>query len=356
MRILIVGLGYAGQRYWRAFDNLAKKMGFDLEIAYVGRKRRDNSLLYFNSVSSAISSFQPEITIISVNDNSHIEILERLKNYTGFIICEKPLAVPGDEWQCVCNNLKKIKGFALDLVERYSEATKILREKIQKEKWVLVRGNFYWGKDRLNDYRPTCGVTSEVIHALDLISWICSSQDTVKLENVLGVRSDFSISGANVLDTILLTAQLGDASVTGYSSFVNIQRQRNVDFSFVDLSGCIIHSRIIYDTPQWDHDHLKIWTRDKNGKEIIIAEHVVEKNKSGLKTLYKLSVFCEEVLRFVAFDTPPSQPFADLSTAMSLQTLLDEINQKTEITASVRYIYNTDRLLISEDADLESLG
>lgn len=356
MRILIIGLGYAGQRYWRTFDFLAKKETFNIEIAYVDRKCQHNSLLYFNSVVSAIRTFQPNITIVSVNDNSHIDILRELKNYTGFIICEKPLAIPGDNWQSACANLTHLKGFALGLIERYSETTQILRDTIQEQKWSLVRGHFYWGKNRLNDYRPTCGVTSEVIHPLDLVSWICSSKKRIKLENVIGIRSDFSISGSNILDTVLLTTRLANAPVTGYSSFVNIQRQRNIDFSFSDSSENIIYSRITYDTPQWDHDHLKIWTRDVEGKEIIITEHVIKNNDLKMESIHKLSIFCEDVLRFVEFNTPPSQPFADLSTAMSLQKILDEINQRTTNAALAHYINNSGRILLSKDADLETLG
>ena len=42
-------------------------------------------------------------------------------------------------------------------------------------------------------HEPTCGVTSEVIHALDLVGWICPRLGPLQLHGVLGVRSDFDL-------------------------------------------------------------------------------------------------------------------------------------------------------------------
>ncbi|MGL4859196.1 MAG: Gfo/Idh/MocA family oxidoreductase [Enterobacteriaceae bacterium] len=255
-----------------------------------------------------------------------------MKGYTGFVICEKPLATQGDRWREACSGLAQIRGFALDLVERYSEVTRRLKEKVHQQNWSLVRAHFYWGKDRINDYRPTCGVSSEIIHALDLINWICPHSEGIKLEQVLGARSDFSISGPAVLDSVLLTATLGEVPVTGYSSFVNVQRQRNVDLSFVDKAGTIIHAHLIYDTPHWDHDHLRIWQRDKNGADLVILEHSINRYQAGLETVYKLSLLCEDVLRFMIFNTSPAQSFPSLDVAIYLQELLDDINEKVVTT------------------------
>ncbi|MBS1157605.1 MAG: putative oxidoreductase [Proteobacteria bacterium] len=356
MKILIVGLGYAGNRYRRAFSYLGERLKIGVEIAYVGRHQRTDALPYFDRVSSALSAFRPDIVVVSVNDQSHVAILKELGGYRGFIICEKPLATPTQPWREACRGLGEAKGFALDLVERYSEATRQLKREVACRGWSLVRASFHWGKDRLNDYRPTCGVVSEVIHALDLVEWICPSEGALRLEGVVGVRSDFSISGKDVLDTVLLTASLGEVPVAGYSSFVNVQRQRTVDLSFVDEPGRIFHARIIYDTPQWDHDHLRIWTRDDQGREVLVVEQRTSESIPGLETLQKLSQFCEDVLRRVAWQESPSQPFADLTTATALQQFLDDISQKVSTPSAARYVRSAARVLLPEDADLESLG
>src|SRR5690606_5861890 len=226
MKILIIGLGYAGNRYRRAFEHIATSTGLPLSLAYVGRRQKTTELPYFDNVGRALQVFEPDIVVVSVNDQSHASVLKQLAGYQGFVLCEKPLVTPGDALEELLGALDQVGGFALDLVERYSDATRQLRDWVERHDWQLVRASFHWGKDRINDYRPTCGVTSEVIHALDLVGWICPRAGQLQLDGVLGVRSDFSISGSEVLDTVQLTASLGEARVTGYASFVNIVRQR----------------------------------------------------------------------------------------------------------------------------------
>jgi len=356
MKILIIGLGYAGIRYRRAFEHIAVSTSLPLSLAYVGRRRKPTELPYFDSVSQALDEFAPEIVVVSANDHSHASVLQQLAGYQGFVICEKPLVTPQDNLTSLCAGLEQISGFALDLVERYSDASRQLREWVERQDWKLVRANFHWGKDRINDYRPTCGVTSEVIHALDLLSWICPHAGEFKLHGVLGVRSDFSISGDEVLDTVQLMASLGDAPVTGYSSFVNIVRQRTVDFTFVDRDARLIHARLVFDTPRWDHDQLRIWTRAANGTLEVLHEHTTEPDEPGLDTLHKLSRLCLEVVRAVALKEPPRQAFADLDTAVALQQLLNDLDTQAQTPLPASYLHGESRVLLAEDSDLESLG
>ncbi|WP_242443160.1 oxidoreductase [Pseudomonas sp. LFM046] len=283
-------------------------------------------------------------------------MLKQLAGYQGFVICEKPLATPQDDLSELAAALGQVSGFALDLVERYSDVTRQLREWVERHDWQLVRANLHWGKDRINDYRPTCGVTSEVIHALDLVGWICPRAGQLRLHGVLGVRSDFSISGEAVLDTVQLSASLGDAPVTGYSSFVNIVRQRTVDFSFVDRDARLIHARLVFDTPRWDHDQLRIWTRGANGAEELLHKFATTPDKPGLDTLHKLSRLCLQVVRAVALKEAPRQPFAGLDTAVALQRLLNDLDTHAQTPPPARYVHGETRLLLAEDSDLESLG
>ncbi|HEF2143706.1 TPA: Gfo/Idh/MocA family oxidoreductase [Escherichia coli] len=356
MKILIIGLGYAGQRFLRSFSYLGKELGTHMHFSYVSRHKRDVELPYFEKVSEAMKIISPDIIVVSVNDHSHVKTLRELEGFNRFIICEKPLAIPDEKWCDLTKPLKNIKGFALNLVERYSETTQKLRDEVKNREWVLVRASFHWGKDRINDYRPTCGVTSEIIHALDLINHIYPKDSPLKLETALGIKSDFSISGGDILDTVLLTAKLGNAPVAGYSSFVNIERQRNVDFTFIDSKGNLYHSRIVYDTPEWDSDHLKIWTWDSTDKNITVLDLKTEPRIPGLETVEKLSQFCKDVVLYVSNNIQPLQPFADLNTTFGLQELLDEISQKVLATSPARYIRGQTRVLLPHDADLESLG
>lgn len=357
MKLLIVGLGYAGKRYQRAFRHLAGTLDLPLDIAYVARQQRiDEALPYYPDLPRALAEFHPDVVVVSVNDHAHVGILRDLDGFAGFVLCEKPLATPGDDWPSACAGLANARGFALDLVERYSEASQRLKDRVAGHAWSLLRASFHWGKDRLNDYRPTCGVSSEVIHALDLVQWIGAPDEALRLRQAIGIGSDFSVSGPNVPDTVLLTATLGEAAVAGYSSFVNIQRQRTVDFSFADPAGQIFQARIVYDTPAWDHDELRIWTRDSDGREVLVDAFRTAPSEGGLETLLKLSRLCEDVARVTVLGGAPRQPFADLDEAVRLQSLLDGIGQQIGTPPLARYVRGAARVLIPKSADLESLG
>ena len=354
MNILIIGLGYAGNRFYSAFKSITHTE--EINFAYINRTEISHTLPCYESIKDALEKFKPEIIVISATDSQHINIIESLSNYDGFIICEKPLATPGDGWKAACDSLQNLSGFALDLVERYSFATVLLKSLIVERKWKLIRASFFWGKNRINDYRPTCGVMSEVIHPLDLITWICNDNHSLTIKSVSGVRSDFSISGDHILDTVLLTAELNGVPVTGFSSFVNIQRQRNVDFSFTDEFGEIIHSRITYDTPSWDCDHLRIWSVNSDGSENIIIDKQQENNVENLATIYKLSKLCSDVYGYVKEGTPPSQSFPGLEAAVRLQETLDYIQEHAVTPEPARYTHLGERKLLLKESSLELLG
>ncbi|MBU9844836.1 hypothetical protein [Rahnella ecdela] len=170
------------------------------------------------------------------------------------------------------------------------------------------------------------------------------------------MRSDFSISGEQILDTVLLTAEINGIPVTGMSSFVNIQRQRNVDFSFCDETAGIIHARITYDTPAWDCDHLRVWTINPDGSERILLDRLQEKSIEEFATIDKLSALCRDVYNFVKEGTQPSQPFPDLKTSVRLQETLDYLQENAITHEPARYIRYGKRTLLSRESALEVLG
>lgn len=356
MRILIIGLGYAGLRFQRAFEYAGACTGDVISLAYVDHRPKKTPLQHYTGIDEALASFTPDIVVVSTNDISHAGVLEELDGYPGFVICEKPLAAPNDELTNIPAGLSAARGFALNLVERYSAASQTLRSWVERHDWTLARATFHWGKDRINDYRPTCGVTSEVIHALDLLTWLCPAAGPMRLAAVLGIRSDFSISGNAVLDTVQLIATLGDAPVSGYASFVNIVRQRTVDLSFIDCEDQLIHARLTFDTPRWDHDQLRIWMRDTDGSELVVHEQSIAPTQPGLEALHKLSQLCLQVLEWVAHGRTPAVPFADLDTALSLQRLLNTLEAHALTPPAARYNRGADRALLTEGSDQESLG
>ncbi|WP_419418936.1 Gfo/Idh/MocA family oxidoreductase [Legionella sp. D16C41] len=358
MNILIVGLGYAGNRFLRALQYVASQhqLTSSLSIAYVDKQQKKPDLPYFNTVSTALSSFQPDLIIVTVNDEFHAEILNQLTNFSGFVICEKPLANNKDDLNHLAENLSKISGFCFDLIERYAETTVCLKNYIKEHKLKLLRAHFYWGKDRINDYRPTCGVTSEVIHALDLIQYLTECRQDYKLSNALGTCSDFSISGSQVLDSVMLSAYLNEAVITGYSSFVNITRKREIDLTFTTSQHQLVYAHMVFDTPEWDIDYLRVWQKTRQGDDVLLELHTekVTRNKQ-LQTIEKLCKLVNDVMLFIKYKAIPEQDFPDLAAALSLQKLLNSIESRVQTIGPITYTGPVREFLVDE-SDLERLG
>jgi hypothetical protein len=112
-----------------------------------------------------------------------------------------------------------------------------------------------------------------------------------------------------------------------------------------------------FDEPNWDSDHLRIWTRNERGTIVDLEYHRYQgASSSSTSTILKLSRLCLDVLRFVVEGDEPLQTFAGLETAIQLQMLLNEIDTESLTGTSVQYVQSGMRTLIPEDADLESLG
>ncbi|NEW05801.1 Gfo/Idh/MocA family oxidoreductase [Paenibacillus sp. SYP-B3998] len=357
MNVLIIGLGYAGTRFYNAFNNLELSGKEKIEIAYVGRRHHRQDLIYYTNIAKALEDFKPQIIVVSVNDGNHGEVIRQLNGYTGFVICEKPFAGIQDNLDLLESSLKNTVGFCLDLVERYSDATIALKQYVNKGQLRLLRANFYWGKDRIHDLRPTSGVISEIIHPLDLVQWICAPEAELELKESQGIRSDFSISGDEVLDSASITGVLQGAVVTGYSSFVNIIRKREIDLVFASPDNRLVYAALIYDTPAWDFDQLRVWEKTVTGDRVILdIQTGGEQGKPELRTIGKLIRLTADAAHFVQNGKNPSQPFADLRTALNLQNLLNRIERSSRTLGPVQYVVGAERESYYDESNWERLG
>lgn len=357
MKVLIIGLGYAGTRFYNAFKHLELPGEEKVEVAYVSRRHHRQDLRYYHHIAKALEDFKPQIVVISVNDGNHGEVIRQLNGYTGFVICEKPFAGVQDNLDVLASSFKSASGFCLDLVERYSDATIALKQYVSRRKLRLIRANFYWGKDRIHDLRPTSGVISEIIHPLDLVQWICAPGEELRLEESQGIRSDFSVSGDEVLDSVSIAAGLQGAVVTGYSSFVNITRKREIDLVFASPDNRLVYASLTYDTPAWDFDQLRVWEKTLAGDRVILdIQSEGEKSRPELHTIIKLSRLVADAVHFVQRGKTPSQPFADLRTALNLQKLLNSIESSSRTLGPVQYVVGAEREVYYDESNWERLG
>ncbi len=351
MKILIIGLGYAGTRFHKAFS----LTGIPVEFAYTGRSKKDVDLPYFPTVAEGLDAFGPDVVVATVPDRAHAQTLTELAGFKGFVVAEKPLVTPEDDLGPVESGLADLSGFCMDLVERYSESTVFLRDFVRDNGLRPVRAHFTWGKDRINDHRPTSGVASEVVHPLDLVQWITGQVGGLTLDSVLGTRSDFSVSGADVLDSVAVSGRLGEGVVTGYSSFVNITRKREVDFVLRDRQGELLYAQAVYDTPTWDADRLRLWRRTSRGDEVLHElDTTLRPAPEGSETVVKLGRMARDVARFVTQAAEPAVPFPGLADALVLQRQLNTMEARARTTGPVAYF--PDGRTVLQEADWERLG
>lgn len=359
MNILIIGLGYAGGRFLAAAKQLqAEERDLPpLSLAYVGPKNKNAEIPYFSEIEEALKEFQPDIIVNSSNDIFHLDVIKKLGGYGGFLLNEKPLITPFQNIECVKSSLDKINGFVMDMVERYSEATSALRNYVRENMLEPIRISFIWGKNRLEDHRPTCGVGSEVIHALDLIEYVIPSNSEIVMHGAIGISSDFSVSGADILDTVHLTGLYDKAVIDGYASFVNIDRQRNIDFTFRDPSNKLIYARLVYDTPGWDLDTLDIWERDDSGATKMLLALKTEDNPKILNAhgLYKIKSILKSAINFRQNNQKLDVEFCDLRQSIKLYALINQLYALARNGPIANY-HALARRIVTNAGNSETLG
>lgn len=355
MKVLIIGMGFSGQMFSEVFQNISNLYNNEIDIVYSARNKRDIKLEYYPSIQQALNEFEPDLVVVAVNDENHGEVLSILNGFKGFVICEKPLIDPEFDLNLILASLKNISRFSLNMVARYSKATYLLKTYVEEHKLKLVRANFLWEKNRINDYRPTTGVMSEVIHPLDLVQWI-NFGSTLNFKNIQGVKSDFSISGDDNPDSISIIGDLNGAVVTGYSSFVSLFRRRELDFVFLDENSTLIYAKISFDTPEWYEDSLLIWKETEYQSEVLMQFNSFEQEYKGDRKLERLTRMVQDVTDFIILEKEPKYGFPSLEEAITLQRLLNEIASSKENFSTVKYNILQKRILLSEKSGFERLG
>lgn len=341
MKVLIIGLGYAGQRFLNAFSELnlerANAPCDKIETICVNRSPVRGAIPIHGDVATTLTKYKPDIVVVSVSDGEHYSVLQQLQGYRGVVICEKPLINCSDDLLRIGTSMQSTIGFGMDMVERYSEITQALRNYVYDHDLTLSRAHFIWGKDRINDHRRTSGAVSEIIHSLDLIEYVMGNAAHLEFGHSVGTYSDFSISGSSILDSLYIGAKLNKAVVTGYSSFVNIVRQRTVDFVFNRPDGTNVYAHAVYDTPYWDYDQLTIRDPDRPDDPPLV-EITTDNGTSrmGTPTIAKLTRLVRAAVDYTENRIQPEIPFCDLDNSLRLQQLLNRMEQEAVSVGTYR--------------------
>ena len=354
MRILIVGLGYAGNRYLQAFNELRVEFG-GIEIAYVSRSLKDCVEPGYTSIPSALQEFAPDMVVVTVNDVYRAEVLAQLAGYAGPIVCEKPLVTAADDLAAVAAAFGDRDDFYVAQIERYSQAAIDVKGFIRDQGLETVRCSFFWAKNRIGDPRPTSGVISEVIHPIDLVQWIVAD-GLVPLEEVFShvMASDFSISGEAVIDTALVTGRICGTAVAGYSSFVGLERMRSVQLILSDGSPSLIYATATFDSPAWDADQLRVWRLTDHGEQDVLLSRDYEPEADAARAgLRKQISLCRDLLEHLR--DPSHRPgLPSIGEALDTQRVLNALAVSTGPTN--QFFARSERFRLAADASAEVLG
>lgn len=114
-------------------------------------------------------------------------------NFKGVILCEKPFVSDKEELNQAIQIINENKKFViLSTVIRFSLASQKLKFYIEDNNLEIKRINFVWKKNRINDFRPTVGVISEIIHPLDTIQWLFNGK--IDITSVTRIDSNFALN------------------------------------------------------------------------------------------------------------------------------------------------------------------
>lgn len=353
MNVLIVGMGFAGQLYYDALSYF-QKSGTQISLAYCSNNNKDMDIPFYDDLQDGIIKHKPNLIIICTNDIYHIDILKELSNYKGIILCEKPFVSNENELKLAQRFINKNhQTLILSTVIRFSLASQTLKSFIDRNSLNIKRVNFVWKKNRLNDFRPTVGVISEIIHPLDTIQWLFNKH--VNINSTIRTESNFALDKNEYLpDSLFVSGKIGEGVITGYSSFVSLKVERFIDITLKDInSGEHYYVKLCYDTPDWFEDRLSIY-KESNGK----AKEVVSFNSLDIDTDYDKKL--ERVIYMMEPIIKKSKrywkDYAQGSRVFELQELLNSLCNKRYLVNKVDYDFQESDILTKDLNNFDRIG
>jgi len=308
IKVGIIGCGYAGIRFLRTFL-LRKKLNLDIEVNAVCDNNPDNLKLprrlnipvYLN-ISTMFLNKKYDIIVVTTNERWRFSVLKELLKYKGRfkrIISEKLLTEKLEQATYLLKFYEEHE-ISIHFVERCSLIIVELFEWIQANKLYVRRADFFWGKERLFDHRPTIGVISEMSHPIDVILTLANQYKHKKFKLINGTYSfsNYSCLDNYLLETACIQMKIGEnLYVCGCSSFLLAERERRISIYLSNNEdGNISYiARLKFDQPFWNNDMYSVY---KIKSKLCTKEKMeVVFNKNN--TMNKENVLTDKMLQFV---------------------------------------------------------
>lgn len=350
-RILLVGSGFAGSRFRQVFQYIqqteenAPILAGVCDIDGARLNSLPKGIAGYTDFEGALQAVNPDILAITVNEYAHYGILGKIGEIRQrLVLCEKPLT----QYLSQAMSLKPVFGtnlLCLNHVERFSAINQIYFDWIaRRPELSLVKVEFFWGKNRIFDDRPSMGVLSELTHPIDLVDYFFGFDD-YSVENVMGVYSDFSPRALNLLEALDVYIKTPSYSILGHTSFAWAHRRRQIVATFSDRGGKLYMVSLDYDVPFWDCDSIHIYRMNRHTMK---KETVLEAKLSNtdfpreLTCIYKVYQYIKSSFRYYASREEDAN-IVGYGQALKIQQLLENIRSQLETQSQALYIdgYNT---------------
>jgi predicted dehydrogenase len=218
----------------------------------------------------------------------------------------------------------------VNFVERYSPIVSDFTDWRKNESVEILRAEFFWGKYRYRDPRPTMGVLSEIAHPIDLVRALTGlPEDTpVDIAEVSMSDSDFSCSDGDVADTVAVVLRMGsDMLVRGHSSFLWEERRRRLVLHGRRRDHSIFQAVLAFDEPRWDQDRLTVYSIDGASgtrSTVLETQYTNSDFPPELDQIYKVTRFVRESLRHLS-DPTAIRNLVTVDGARWVQAIIDEM-------------------------------
>ncbi|MEE4488980.1 hypothetical protein [Streptomyces sp. BE230] len=338
-RVLIIGDGYAGTRFRRAFDFLdeSRRLRYSaLAVADPKRAAIDDGIRRFASVEEALDRFQPDIICNTTNEIAHVEVFKRLEDYPrSLVLTEKPLAHDEISSSRSADYLSRHL-VSMNLVERFSPIVERVRAWIRQlsADVTVIKVEANWGKNRVFDPRPTSGVMSEAVHAVDLVDILFANLTETRWDGFL-TEADYASSGAWLPESFSAAGFSRDSRITLSSSFAWPQRIRSIH-AMLRSEDRVYSVLMNFDDPKWDCDDLLIREISTTGRyrdELMISTSV-ENIHPSIRGVSKVVAFIEASCAAWRGDDVNSTLIADTDRALALQRILSSIERDLHRSAT----------------------
>ena len=336
--LLIIGYGHAGRRFADAARYLQDRE--DGQLALVGvcdvsASAREDARRFtsaYEQLEEAMEALKPSAVVVTVNEEAHAEVLHRLAPYAPrVILCEKPLTATVEEAESLPASIVDAQ-LSVNFVERHSPVLADWFEWASTRPGLKpLRVEFFWGKHRIGDQRPTMGVMSEVTHPVDLVDYLFGFE-RFEIVHAYGLESDYSPHHDLALDTISFVGRTEDFAVIGVSSFAWPRRHRALSALLVDEEGMLFRLTIDFDTPRWDCDAIRIERVDPStGQRRALVERRVRDtdHPKEVRGVAKVAEFIRQSFA-VAAGERSAHTLVDYGQALKIQHVLGALAAELE--------------------------